>query len=222
MRYRIAILSLACIALGSATSAAQAHQGNPNFRSTVTAVSPPAPGVEAEVLNLDDRLLLTSDSDEPVEVEGYDGEPYLRILPGGEVQLNTVSPAYYLNEDRFADATVPDEADPEAPPEWKTVSSGGSYEWHDHRIHWMAKTTPPQVKDEGERTKVFDWKIPIEVGGTPAAIQGELFWEPDESGFPIAALAALAAVALAAIALVLFVRRRRGDDDGGDSAKEAW
>jgi hypothetical protein len=225
MRTRI-VPALALLVLALTATTAHAHQGNPNFRSTVTAVSPPAPGVEAEVLNLDDRLLLSSDGDATVEVQGYDGEPYVRILPGGEVQVNTRSPAYYLNQDRFAEATVPDDADPKAPPEWKTVSSGGSYEWHDHRIHWMAKTTPPQVKDEAERTKVFDWKVPIEVDGQPASIAGELVWVPDDSGFPIAAIVALAAVGLASVALVVFVRRRRGRDDesgeAGNGSKEAW
>lgn len=223
MRSRIAAAALAFAALAITAAPAAAHQGNPNFRSSVTAITPPASGVSAEVLNLDDRLLLSSDADSTVEVEGYDGEPYVRILPGGEVQVNTRSPAYYLNEDRFAEAEVPGGADPEAPPEWKTVSSSGSFEWHDHRIHWMAKTTPPQVKDEGERTKVFDWKVPIEVDARPASIAGELIWEPEESGFPIAAIAALASVALASVALVVVVRRRRRDPDGGDGpAKEAW
>lgn len=222
MRARIAAAALAFAALAAPAAPAYAHQGNPNFRSTVTSIEPPASGVEAEVVNLDDRLVFHSGGNE-VQIEGYDGEPYLRFLADGTVEANTNSPAYYLNEDRFADAEVPASASADAEPEWKTVASGGSFEWHDHRIHWMAKTTPPQVTDEGERTKVFDWKVPIEVDGRPTSIQGELFWVPEESGFPVAAIAALIAVAIGAVVLVLFVRRRRdrGDRDGGEP-KEAW
>ena len=227
MRTRIATaaVALALFVTGAVAAAtpAYAHQGDPNFRSTVTAVSPPGSGVQAEVANLDDRLVVTSDGGRTVEIEGYKGEPYARILPDGTVQLNTLSPAYYLNEDRFAEADVPPTADAEAAPQWETVSSSGRLEFHDHRIHWMAQGTPPQVKDEGERTKVFDWTVPIAVDGEPAAVEGELFWEPTESGFPAAAIFGLAVFTLASIGLVLVVRRRRSRaDTAGDGGDEAW
>ena len=43
---------------------------------------------------------------------------------------------------------MPADADEKATPRWEVVGSNGRYEWHDHRIHWMSKDTPPQVKDE--------------------------------------------------------------------------
>ena len=79
------------------------------------------------------------------------------------------------------------------------VDSTGRYDWHDHRIHWMAQgTLPPQVKDEAQRTKIFDWKVPLAVGGRPAAITGDLTWvgEPG-GGFPVAAGVALGVAVLA-------------------------
>jgi hypothetical protein len=222
MRRTFVVAALAAFA--AAAPQAAAHQGNPNFRSTVTSIAPAAEGVEAEVVNLDDRLVLTAGG-RTIEIEGYDGEPYVRILPDGTVQVNTRSPAYYLNEDRFAEVDVPPDADADAQPEWKTVSSSGRFEWHDHRIHWMARTTPPQVKDEGERTKVFDWTVPVRIDGEAASISGELVWVPDEGGFPLAAAISIAVIAALAIGLVLFVRRRRRRDGGpgeGSGAKEAW
>ena len=65
------------------------------------------PGVEIEVLNYDDRLLLTNKSDETVLVRGYEREPYIRISGDGTVQVNKRSPSFYLNEDRFAQVEVP-------------------------------------------------------------------------------------------------------------------
>ena len=34
------------------------------------------------------------------------------------------------------------------------------------------------------RTKVFDWAVPIEVGGERGAIAGTLFWTPLPGGGP--------------------------------------
>ena len=38
---------------------------------------------------------------------GYDDKPYARVLADRTVQVNTNSPAYYLNDDRFGNATAP-------------------------------------------------------------------------------------------------------------------
>jgi hypothetical protein len=40
----------------------------------------------------------------------------------------------------------------------------------------MATGTPPQVKDESKRTKVFDYEIPLRIDGEKGAIEGSLFW----------------------------------------------
>jgi len=202
-----------------AAPAAAAHQGNPNYRSDVRSIAPAVAGLHARVLNYDDRIELVYEGDSPLVVDGYRDEPYVRFLPGGDVQVNKRSPSGYLNQDRYANAKVPARANPRAAPEWRTVAQNGRYDWHDHRIHWMggANTLPPQVKDKSEKVKVFDWSIPVEVGDHPAHVRGRLTWMGvDEGGFPIAAAGSLAAAALAGGLLVLFVRRRRG------APKEAW
>jgi hypothetical protein len=203
---------------------AAAHQGNPNFRSKVSRVTPPIDRLEVQVVNFDDSLELRNRTGRTVVVEGYRGERYLRIAADGTVSVNHRSPTYYLNEDRFAEGVkVPPEATPKATPDWHEVDRVGRYTWHDHRIHWMAHTVPPQVKDGGKRTKVFDWKIPIRVGTQPATIAGSLVWVgKDDSGIPVAAVIALVAVALAGLGLVLVVRRRRRRPAAAAPAKEAW
>jgi len=188
---------------------AHAHGGNPDFRSEFRAVAPAVPGLQVQVLNYDDRLLLINRTGKTVLVRGYEREPYARLLADGTVEVNRRSPSFYLNEERYGGTPVPKDAGPDAPPRWSQVSKTGRFETHDHRIHWMSKgTTPPQVKDEGKRTKVFDWRVPIEVGAQPAALTGTLFWEPDSGGgVPTAAIVALAA--LVVLTVVLFVVSRR-------------
>jgi hypothetical protein len=218
----IAAIALAVAALPTPSAA---HEGNPDFRSEVRGLEPATEGVSVEVLNYDDSLELRNDSGETVVVEGYDGEPYLRILGDGTVQVNTRSPSHYLNGDRYADAEVPPEADPKAPPVWETVDRTGRYAWHDHRAHYMGQGTPQQVTDESKRTEVFDYSVPVEVGGTPAAITGTLVWVGRDSGVPILPFVILAVVA-AALGVAIVVRRRRRGDGGSDEpereAKEAW
>jgi hypothetical protein len=218
MRRARTAAALAAIALLAAAQVAAAHEGNPNYRSEITRVVPSVDGLDVEVLNFDDSLRLTNRTGEDIVVEGYDDEPYVRIQADGSVEVNRRSPAYYLNDDRFAEAEVPASADPEAAPEWEEVDGSSSYSWHDHRMHYMSTGTPPQVEDESEETKVFDYEIPLELGGKPGAIEGTLTWVGEDSDFPLAPFIALAVVALGAVVLVAVARRRRR----GDPPREAW
>jgi hypothetical protein len=190
-------------------TAAIAHEGNPNYRSEIESITPRASGVRVEVLNYDDRLLFVNRSGRTVVVRGYDGEPYVRLGRDGTVEVNKRSPAFYLNEDRFGEVEVPREADGKAKPRWEVVSGTGRYEWHDHRIHWMSKARPAQVKDEDKRTKVFDWRVPFVIGSQQGAITGKLTWEPDRSGTPAFAVLTLVGLAIVGAGFVLVRRRRR-------------
>ena len=205
-----------------AAATAAAHGGNEKFRSEFRSVQPSIAGVQVEVLNYDDRLLLVNRTGKTVAISGYEREPYARLRADGTVEVNRRSPTHYLNEERYGGTPVPRSADPKAPPQWQTVSSTGRFEWHDHRIHWMSKgTVPPQVRDEDVRTKVFDWRVPIRVGSRPAHLTGALFWQPAAaSGVPTAAIVALAALALATLVLFVVTRRRRAA--GGRRRRQAW
>ncbi|MEA2284047.1 MAG: hypothetical protein QOJ21_90 [Solirubrobacteraceae bacterium] len=203
--------------------AALAHQGNPNYRSVIRGVTPKVSGVRLQVLNLDDRLELQNTSGRPVVVQGYNGEPYARILGDGTVQVNRRSPAYYLNDDRFGNVKVPAAARAGAAPQWQLVDRAGRFEWHDHRIHWMSKVPPKQVTDTSKRTKVFDWRVPLQVGSARGAVAGTLFWQPKPGGGPpVAAFAGLGAIALLGLGAVLVVRRRRAGEGVPRTELEAW
>lgn len=208
-------------------SPALAHQGNPDFRSIVNSIEPSSltDGLTAEVVNFDDHVVLENRSGKDVEILGYEGEPYARILADGRVEVNLNSPSHYLNEDRYADVALPDRADKEADPSWDEVGTDGRFEWHDHRSHYMSEGTPPQVEDKSERTKIFDYTIPLRVDGEPAKIDGTLFWRGRDTGFPILPFAILAVAVVGGI-LVLIRRRRRAEGQpegsGEEGQSEAW
>src|SRR3954452_1164292 len=196
LRRRAVVAGAALLALLAATPAS-AHQGNPNYRSVINGGSPAVSGLKLQILNFDDPLKLHTRTGKTVVVRGYQNEPYLRVLGNGTVQVNHNSPAFYLNNDRTSTGKVPANATPDATPDWQVVDRTGSYQWHDHRIHWMSSIPPQQVKDKSKRTKVFDWKVPVQVGATKASVNGTLFWQPKPSGgIPTGSIVALVVRAL--------------------------
>jgi hypothetical protein len=224
LRSLIGGVTAALILLG-APAAALAHQGNPNYRSVVTHVTPATKNLRLSVLNFDDRLLMENFSGKPVVIMGYDDKPYARVLADRTVQVNTNSPAYYLNGDRTATATVPKGLP--ATPHWQTESRSGRFEWHDHRMHWMGTQDPPQLKDKAKRTHIFDWRVPITVGGTPGKISGTLTWVPLSGGsVPLGTIIGITALLIAACLGVFAVRRRRMPDgersERPEASAEAW
>lgn len=201
--------------------------GNADYRSVFRGITPPLPGLTVRVLGNDADYQVTSHSDQVVVIYGYEGEPYLRILPDGTTQQNENSPALYLNTSRVATAPVPAHAHVGAPVVWKTIDKTGRVTWHDHRIHYAGNGTPPQVQDPDKKTKIFDYRIPISEGSRKAHINGTLYWVGNPGGgFSVGAALVLAVILVGGAILVVVVRRRRGDtpDDDGDDApqREAW
>jgi len=188
---------------------AVAHQASPKYISIFDGTSPHVSGLKVEVLGFDNQYQLINNTGKTVVVYGYNHEPYGRMLPDGTVQINQRSPATYLNEDRFATTPVPPSANPRAAPVWKTQDKANRFIWHDHRMHWMAKSMPPQVKDQHKRTTVFHYAIPLSVNGKPVKLTGTLFWRGTPKGIPTGALIAFVVLLVALTSLVLTVRRRR-------------
>jgi hypothetical protein len=193
-------------------SAAAAHGGGGalGFRSKVTKITPAVQGLSVTVVDYDDRLQLRNDTGEPIVILGYQGEPYLAFRDG-HVYRNTRSPATYLNDDRFGQVALPEQADPKAPPEWEEVSPREDFDWHDHRIHWMSRTLPPKVKAaKDEPHHVFDWSVPARLDGQPLKIAGTLDYEPPPNKIPKPLIALLVAIVVAGGAAVwLRLRRER-------------
>jgi hypothetical protein len=217
----IAVFSGAIVA-----APAYAHQGNPNYRSVIEQVSPSVPGVKVQVLGYDSQFQLTNRSGKTVTVYGYGGEPYARILGNGTVQQNRLSPATYLNATDFVTVAAPKFTSTKAPPQWKYVDTTSTFVWHDHRMHWMSTQLPPQVKNKHQKTKIFNYRIPLSVGSQKGNISGTLFWVGSPGGFPTGAIIALVAAALALLIGVVAIRRRRSGPtsrpEAPQSVEEAW
>lgn len=187
-----------------------------NFRSVVRGVrddsgSPvDVAGVTWQVLGGDALLSVHNDGDRPVVVFGYDGEPYLRVGPDGVFE-NRNAPTTYRNADRFDRATVPADASADARSRWVRVSVDPAYRWHDHRVHWMAPTTPPAARGAVAPVHVFDWEVPFAIDGRRLLATGTLEWFPPPSTWTWlgAALAAVVAPVLVAATIGGTRRRRR-------------
>jgi hypothetical protein len=218
--FLFAVLSLALLA-PAASAHPRAEGYSRGFQSTVLSVRPDA-GLEATVVDGDDRLRVVNEGRRELVIFGYDGEPYLRIGPGG-VYRNQRSPAAYLNRDRFARVAVPLSADPRARPQWRRVSDRPAWQWHDHRIQWMASGPPVEVRDSPEtRHTIFQWRVPGRLGAEAVTIDGRLDYEP-VSGNSASTLLLAAVVATGAAALLglgfLAVRLRRGDEAPAEAAR---
>jgi hypothetical protein len=234
--FAFAVVALSSAVAALAPTAALAHQGNPNMKSVIDALRPHPRGITLQVLGGDDRFQLTNRSGQTVLVEGYEDEPYARIAPDGTVEVNHNSPAFYLNTDRYGAVDVPKTATAKAAPDWRVLDKTGVFEWHDHRMHWMAKSIPGVVKDTSVKTKISNYDIPIRFGSTNAHILGTVWWDPaPDGGPPVGAIVALVVLVLGGAAAVVVVRRRRGaggadDEGGGDgdapvaagASREAW
>ncbi|MPZ29313.1 MAG: hypothetical protein GEV12_23725 [Micromonosporaceae bacterium] len=127
---------------------------------------------------------------------------------------NRNSPAAYLNADRYAQTAVPDGVSADTDPEWVKAADDPVYAWHDHRIHWMAATLPPQVKaDPAVETVVQDWTVPFTLEGRTLVVTGQLRWVPPPTWPPWL----VAALAVTSAPLPVALRR-----PAGDARRRAW
>jgi hypothetical protein len=203
-------LLAACACALVLTPGAYAHgPGGKGYESTVESLRPAVSGVTVRVLDGDDRLELVNSSGRTILIRGYGGEPYIRFAPSGVFE-NKNSPAVYLNKDRFARVDLPPTAKATAPPRWEKVADGTSYEWHDHRAHWMSPIAPRPIREDPDSDHhVFDWEVPGRFEGRPFVIAGSLDYSPpDEGGVPTLFLSVLGGALLLTAVALYFLRRR--------------
>lgn len=213
LRFTVLLMvALAFAALRAPRAAADPARPT-NDQSKVVAIQPATAAISVRVVGGDGFLELKVQRGQRVAVEGYSGEPWLRVLADGTVEENTLSPATYLDANRYATGIkIPADVDPKAPPQWKTVGHDGTYVWHDHRIHWMNPGVAPPRMPQSDQIRMGDrpdgkWVVPMDVNGRPVQVLGELVRHPAPSpGLP---LGIIGAIVLAAIAATFLVRGRR-------------
>jgi hypothetical protein len=195
------VAGLAWLLVGVAAGPAAAHALGTgteasNYRTTVRGIEQAAPGVSVRTV-AGGQLELTNRSPQEVLVLGYRQEPYLRVGPAGVFE-NQRSPSTYTNRFQTAPASIPDEFDPKAEPEWRRVADGPWAVWHDHRAHWTGPD-PAAVTANPRALHVVipNWQIPLRQGSQTMVVQGDVTWVPGPAPWPWA----LAAVALFAAAL---------------------
>ncbi len=185
-----AVVALVLLALPGTANADPA--GPTDYQSAILSVEPPTSGIALEVIGGDSFIQLSADPANEVLVSGYFGEPYLRFLPGGEVQENRNSPTTYQNEERYG-SDAPDFAVPDAEPDWVTVATDGSFAWHDHRAHWM-QPIRPAGKAPGDR--IVEQVIPLVVDGVDVDVTVISVWQDEPSMVPAVLGAAIGAIAV--------------------------
>ncbi len=234
LRRSAGLAAAALVAAAALPAGASAHAGAtaPAATSFLARVSSVPQGLEARVVDGDQRLWLRASPDVTAYVLGFAGEPYLRFSPGG-VAVNEHSPAYYLN--RARPRMPPAGLTPATPPLWKTFSHGHTYSWHEDRLHALAAV----ARSPGS-SFVGRWAIPVLVGGTMTRISGTLWHANDPSllwFWPVVVLLAciaallrlrdprldtIAAAALAAVALGAATLGRLGRELVGRPTVSGW
>ncbi|MEU6020643.1 hypothetical protein [Micromonospora sp. NPDC047134] len=195
------VTTLTATAAPAVAHGADAPNGT-DYRVEVTAVTPDRPQLRVRVIEAGARLELTNTGDQPVEVIGYSGEPYLRVGPDGVFE-NTRSPATYLNRTIAGETRLPPEADPAAAPQWRRVESGSTARWHDQRALWREAGPPAQVRAAPDREhRVRDWVVPLRDPNGSAEIRGTLHWVPPPDAYPWWVAAVLGTLAVGALGLL--------------------
>ena len=171
------VLILAALAL-PATAVAHGPV-DPAATSFLARITQTPAGVHGQVVDGDQRMWLRVDPSRTVVVLDYQGGPYLRFSRAG-VQVNESSAMYYLNQVPalgWRDVpTPPADTGPQVAPHWHSISSDHTDSWHDGRLSDLAATVlAPGATDVGR------WQIPLQVGGSRAAIIGGLYYAPSPS-----------------------------------------
>lgn len=160
-----------------------------NYRSEIMSITPAAPGVILRIRDLGRRLELENRTTDDVVVQGYQGEPYLRVGPAGVFE-NVRSPSLYQNKITTGSAALvqlPPEADPTAPPDWHRRGGGSTVSWRDHRVRWEGADPPAVRANPGiAQTVVPRWTVDLRKGAdqAPIAIAGRISWVPGPAAWP--------------------------------------
>ena len=132
----------------------------------LTSAAAAAPGVRVTLLPGDPAgLMVANAGDETLTVLGLDGEPFLRIGPGG-VAANLRSRTW-----RESGRAGRRQVEAGNQPRWQAVAGSPRYGWVEPRTALAA--APAGAAAEG----VLTWSVPMRLGDTPLAVTGTTRWQ---------------------------------------------
>jgi hypothetical protein len=180
--FRAVLLAGAFTLLAGAPAAAHGTAQTPasDYEVDVSPLDARLDGITVDIDDDGSRLVLRNGTDREVTVEGYSGEPYLRIGPDG-VFRNEVSPATFWNQRESTDVAPPPEYDAEAEPRWERIAQEPVATWHDHRPHYMGA-----APEGGGAQVVKRWDVPLRLAGEDGTVvvSGLIRYLPPPSPWP--------------------------------------
>jgi hypothetical protein len=189
VRRRIVLAAvLALVPAGSALAHGPHGVNGTGYVASVNVVDPQVFGLEAKVI-LDDQLLVTNLTEQPLQILDRRGRPFIRFRPGSVERLEKGR--------------------------WRRINTGAAYAWHDSRV--VGSGTPPPAAPGAAETAprfVRNWSVPGRIGERAFTIQGALAYvqPPKKAGKGVSTAVlvggALALAALSVAALVLLGRGR--------------
>ncbi len=158
----------------AAPAAARAHGPvDPSGSTYLARITHVPAGLQAKAIDGDLRLWMRVPPSLNVYVVDYRGSPYLHFERDG-VFVNQNSSMYFLNQ--IPPVTPSTDLGAGTRPDWRRVTTGHTYVWHDGRLHAGAT----QARLPGTRF-AGDWSVPLRIDGTAAAIRGGLYYAPPPS-----------------------------------------
>ena len=112
-------------------------------------------------------------------VLGRDGEPFLRVGPGG-TEVNRHSSTWADNarsqdQDLAVAAAI---VDADAMPDWTPLTGAPSYAWLEFRGLYERDRPPRRVLDADKTMVLRAWTVPVEQDGRRVELRGETVWKP--------------------------------------------
>jgi hypothetical protein len=169
------VVAALCVAALIPATSAKAHQSDPTIVTRIDTIEPALHDVTVEIrAGVADQLLIVNGTRQPVEVDGSNGKPFLRIGPT-VVEADVNAPDWVLSNSPLGTAPTPP---PSQKQQWRTVARGASWGWFDHRIHPQARPLTAELRKARRTTRLADWTVPLRHDGTGHEIRGHVEYRP--------------------------------------------